>query len=186
MLIAAAEEAAQADGLIAECRYDDAEHWIREALKAARGVRSDSQLERDVAGIAVGQMAVKLDTFKRQRKTWDIAAPEVRRLLAENRPEAARTALDQAAPPACDSRFTELRAEIASRSGRAAAWVSKGDQQAVRFPKTARSYYIEAQSIDPDLPGLHEKLLDVEKRIPGFCANCAPQKSNDGGLRLIR
>jgi hypothetical protein len=176
MIIAAAEEAAQADALIGECRYDDAEHWIKEAAKAAREARSDNPLERDVAGIAVGQMAVKLDSFQRQRKTWDRAATEVRRLLAENRLEMARMLLDQAAPPSCDPRFAGLHAEIASRTGQAAAWVSKGDEQASRYPRTAQGFYAQAQSIDPDRPGLREKLLDVERRIPGFCSDCAPQR----------
>ena len=176
MIIAAAQEAAEADGMIAECRYDEAEHWIKEATKAAKEARSDSPLERDIAGIAVGQMAVKLESFQRQRKAWDRAATEVRRLLAENHPEAARRVLDEVEPPPCDPRFRELRSEVGTRNGQAAAWVSKGDEQAVRFPRTARSYYAQAQSIDPDWPGLREKLLDVERRIPDFCADCATKK----------
>src|SRR5580693_3612758 len=64
MVIAAAEEAAQADTLIGECRYDDAEQWIKEAARIARDTRSDNPLERDVAGSAYGQMTVKLKEFQ--------------------------------------------------------------------------------------------------------------------------
>ncbi len=175
MIVAAAQEAAEADSLVAACRYDEAEHWMKEAAKSAREARSNNPLERDVAGIAMAQMAVRLESFQRQRKTWDTAAKEVRRLLEDNHPEMARALLDQAAPPACDTRFTQLRAEITSRTSAAEAWISKGDEQAVRYPRTARSFYSQAQTIDPDHPGLKEKLLDVQRRIPDFCTTCSPQ-----------
>ena len=48
MVIAAAEEATHADALIGECRYDEAEHWISEAVRTARDTRSDNELVRDV------------------------------------------------------------------------------------------------------------------------------------------
>ena len=177
MIIAAAEEATQADALVGECKYDDAEHWMKEAAKAAKEARSDNPLERDVAGSVVGQMSVRLDEFRRQRKVWDRAAADARQFLTENRPETARSVIDQAAPPKCDSRFAELRAEIASRNAQARALVGKGDAQAQRYPRTALIYYIEALRIDPDLPGLREKLVDVERRNPGYCTSCTARVS---------
>src|ERR1035437_1528697 len=78
MVIAAAEEAAHADAVIGECRYDDAEHWIQEAIRTARDTRSENALVRDVAGSAVGQMNIKLEDFRRQRKAWDRALTDAR------------------------------------------------------------------------------------------------------------
>jgi hypothetical protein len=172
MIIAAATEAAHADALIGECRFDDAEHWIKEAVRLAKDARSNNPLERDVAGSAVGQMNIKLDEFRERRKTWDHAAADAGRLLAENHPGRADALLKQAAVPPCDQRFVELRAEIASHSQRATELIRKGDEQAVRYPRTAHDYYTEAAAIDPDQPGLSDKLFDTERRIPGYCANC--------------
>ena len=166
MLIAAAEEAAHADTMIGECRYDDAERWIKEALGAAKDARSQNSLERDVAGSAFGQMTIKLEDFRRQRKAWDRAVADARHLLDANHLELARKHLDQAGAPSCDERFTALRSEIASRSQRATDLVRQGDGQAQRYPRTAQGFYAQAQTIDPDRPGLEEKLLDVERRIP--------------------
>ena len=172
MVIAAAEEAAHADALIGECRFDDAEHWIQQAVRTAKDTRSDDRLVRDVAGSAVGQMTIKLDDLRRQRKAWDRALADVRHLLAANHLDLARARLDQAAAPVCDKRFADLRVEIARRSDRAADWVRRGDEQAARFPRTAHDYYVQAEAIDPDRPGLQPKLLDVERRIPGLCTGC--------------
>lgn len=176
MVIAAAEEAAHADTLIGACEYDDAERWIKEAAKTARDARSNNELERDVAGSAYGQMTVKLKEFQRQRKDWDHAVIEVRHLLDENHLEAAFARLDAAHVPACDPRFIQLRTEIAGRSKQAAELVRKGDAQAVQFPRTAEVYYLQARLIDPDRPGLLQRIQDVERRAPGVCASCAPQR----------
>ncbi len=174
MLIAAAEEASHADALIGECRYDEAEHWIKEAMHSAKDARSQNALERDIAGSSLGQMTVKLDEFKHQRKAWDHAATEIRRLLDANRPQQAKAVLDQVKPPACDARFTGLRSEIASRNQHAAELVRMGDAQAARYPRSAQVYYLQARMIDPDRPGLDQKLMDVQRRIPGACQGCAP------------
>jgi tetratricopeptide (TPR) repeat protein len=166
MVIAAAEEAAHGDTLMNECRFDDAEYWIKEALKTAKKSRGGTTLERDVAGSAVGQMTVKLNDLQRERKAWDRAATEARRQLDGNHIGMARATLDQSAAPACDPRFAELRNEIATRDQQAAEWVRKGDSQAIRYPRTAENYYLQANAIDPDRPGLQEKLQYVERRIP--------------------
>ena len=176
MIIAAAQEAAHADALIGECRYDEAEHWIKEAVRSARDARSANALERDVAGSAVGQMNIKLDEFQRQRKAWDHAAADARHLLNTNHIGMARKRLDQAPAPACDERFTELRNEIANLDQRATALVRKGDDQSRRYPRTARNYYLEAVAIDADRADLQQKLLDVDQRIPGYCQGCMPQR----------
>ena len=172
MIIAAAEEAAHADTLIGECRFDDAEHWIKEAVRLAKDARSNNALERDVAGSALGQMNIKLEEFRRQRKIWDRAGADAGRLLAENHPGRAGALLKQAGVPVCDQRFAELRAKIASQSQRATELIRKGDDQATRYPRTAYDYYAEAAAIDPDQPGLQQKLFDTERRIPRYCANC--------------
>jgi hypothetical protein len=174
MLIAAAEEAAHADVLIGECRYDDAEHWIKEAARAARDARSQNALERDVAGSALGQMTIKLDEFHRQRKAWDRALADARHLLDGNHPEMAGARLDQAAAPACDQRFSAIRSEIASHNRRVTELIRLGDGQAFRYPRTAQIYYLQARVMDPDRPGLQQKLADVERRIPGACTGCTP------------
>ncbi len=166
MVIAAAEEAAHADTMIGECRFDDAEYWIKEALKTAKKSKGDNTLERDVAGSAVGQMTVKLNELQRDRKGWDRALTEARRQIDSNHIEMARATLAQSAAPACDPRFAELRNEIATRDQQAAEWVRRGDSQAIRYPRTAENYYLQAQAIDPDRPGLDLKLQNVERRIP--------------------
>ncbi len=176
MLIAAAQEAAHADSLIGECKYDDAEHWIKDAARLAKETRSDNALERDVAGSALGQMNIKLDEFRRQRKDWDHAVSDARHLLATNHPSLARQRIDQAAAPACDPRFAELRNQITSEEQQVTDLVRRGDDQAHRYPKTARDFYLEAAAMDPDRPGLQQKLLDVDRRIPGYCSGCISQK----------
>lgn len=183
MLIAAAEEASRADILIKECRYDEAEHWLQQAVRTARAARSDNALIRDVAGSAVGQMTVKLEDFRRQRKIWDHAVVQVRQLLNANQPDMAYTRLVQASTEACDPRFTEFRNELASRDRRAAEFVRLGDDQATRFPRTARDYYLQARAIDPARPGLQLKLLEVERRIPGLCAECDIARARSDELR---
>jgi hypothetical protein len=176
MIIAAAQEAAHADSLIGECKYDEAEHWIKEAARLAKDTRSDNALERDVAGSALGQMNIKLDEFRRQRKEWDRAVSDARHLLAANHLSLARQRIDQAAAPACDPRFAELRNQIASQDQRVTDLVRRGDDQARRYPRTARDFYLEAAAMDPDRPGLQQKLLDVDKRIPGYCSGCMSQR----------
>ena len=176
MLIAAAQEAAHADTLIAECRYDDAEHWIKEAARLAKDTRSDNALERDVAGGALGQMNIKLDEFRRQRKDWDHAVSDARHLLATNHPSLARQRIDQAAAPSCDPRFAELRNQITSEEKQVTDLVRRGDDQARSYPRSARDFYLEAAAMDPDRPGLQQKLLDVDRRIPGYCSGCISQK----------
>jgi hypothetical protein len=176
MIIAAAQEAAHADTLIGECKYDDAEHWIKEAARLAKDIRSDNALERDIAGSALGQMNIKLEEFRRQRKDWDHAASDARHLLVTRHPSLARQRIDQAAAPACDPRFAELRNQITSQEQRVTDLVRRGDDQARRYPGTARDFYLEAATMDPDRPGLQQKLLDVDKRIPGYCSGCLSQK----------
>jgi hypothetical protein len=176
MVIAAAEEASHADTLIGACQYDDAEHWIKEAAKTARDTHGDNELERDVAGSAYGQMTVKLKEFQRQRKDWEHAAAEVRHLLDQNHLEAAFARLDAAHAPACDPRFQQLRTEIVRRSQQAAELVRQGDAQAVRSPRNADVYYLQARLIDPDRPGLLQRIQDVERRLPGACVGCLSQR----------
>ncbi len=176
MLIVAAQDAAHADALIGECKYDEAEHWIKEAARLAKETRSDNALERDVAGSALGQMTIKLDEFKRQRKEWDRAASDAQHLLASNHLTLARQRVDQAAAPACDSRFTELRSQITSQSQRVTDLVRRGDDQARHYPGTARDFYLQAAAIDSDRPDLQQKLLDVDRRIPGYCSGCMSQR----------
>lgn len=176
MVIAAAEEAAHADTMIGECRFDDAEYWIKEALKSAKKSKGDNTLERDVAGSAVGQMTVKLNDFQRQRKAWDRAVAEACKQIDSNHIGMARETLDQAHAAPCDPRFTELRNEIATRDQQAAEWVRRGDSQAIRYPRTAENYYQQALAIDADRPGLDQKLQDVQRRIPDFCATCTPSR----------
>jgi hypothetical protein len=172
MVIAAAEEAAHADVLAGECRFDDAEQWMQQAIRMAKDARSDDKLGRDIAGSAVGQMTIKLDEFRRQRKAWDRALADARLALSANHLDAAHASLDQAGAPSCDSRFAALRDEIESRAKQAAEWARKGDDVAARFPGAAHDYYLQAQALDPDQPGLHQKLIDVERRIPGLCTGC--------------
>ena len=176
MLIAAAQEAAHADTLIGECRYDDAEHWIKEAARLAKETRSDNALERDIAGSALGQMNIKLDEFRRQRKDWDHAAADARHLLATNHLSLARQRIERAAAPACDLRFAELRNQIVIQEKQVTDLVRRGDDQARQYPRTARDFYLEAAAIDPDRPGLQQKLLDVDRRIPGYCSGCMSRK----------
>jgi len=176
MVIAAAEEAAHADALIGECRYDDAERWIQEAARTARDTRSESPLVRDIAGSAVGRMNIKLEDFRRQRKAWDRATADARHLLAANHLDMARTRLDQVVAPTCDQRFAELRGEIENRDERATELVRKGDDELPRAPLAARDDYFQARTIDPDRPGLQQKLLDAENRIPGPCVACGFKK----------
>lgn len=178
MVIAAAEEAAHADTLIGECRFDDAEHWLQEAVRTAKDARSDDKLVRDVAGSAVGQMTIKLDEFKRQRKAWDHALTDARKLLEASHLDAAHARLDQAAAPKCEQRFNVLRNEIVRRAEEAADLVRQGDAQAARFPKTAHDFYLQAQEIDPDQPGLRTRLMNVERRIPELCAGCEVKAGN--------
>jgi hypothetical protein len=37
---------------------------------------------------------------------------------------------------------------------------------------------MQARLIDPDRPGLEQRILDVQRRIPGACPGCAPLALN--------
>jgi len=177
MVMKAAEQVAYADSLIQDCRYDEAERWMDRALRTARDTRSDSSLVRDMAGTFVGSLEIRILEFREQRKGWDRALQEARRQFGANRLESARRLLREANAPACAPRFRELFDRIDERYARAGATVRQGDRDlSRRSAPSALRFYLQAQALDVEFPGLAERIAEAKGRVPHRCVACTVGK----------
>ncbi len=174
LLIAASEQAAHADTLFASCRYDEAEQWLKHAIRNTRQMHSSSQLVRDTGGSLLGRLEIRLDGFHRQRKLYDREHLAIRRLLQAGRVEAARQRLQEPSAPApeCDPRFQELRAETERRRAQAAELIAKGDQQLRYAPGAALALYQQAQKLEADAPGLPQRMAQAHDLSRHPCYGC--------------
>jgi len=178
MVMKAAEQVTYADSLIQSCRYDEAERWIDRALHSARDTRSDSPLVRDMAGTFVGSLEIKTLEFREQRKSWGRAIQRARQQFDANRLESARRVLREADAPACDPSFRELLDRIEGRSARAAAMVRQGDADlSGHAADSALKFYLQAQALDVELPGVAERIANAKAHIPHRCIACTVGKA---------
>ena len=176
MIMKAAEQVAYADTLIESCRYDEAAHWLDRALHSARDTRSANGLVRDTAGGFVGRLEIKRQEFHDQRRAWERAAADVRRLMASNRLESARARLDRAGAPACDPELGQLRREVDTRASEAAAVVLQADRTRWNSPRSALELHERARSLDAEIdaafPDVARHMAEASHRVPKRCTAC--------------
>jgi hypothetical protein len=130
-----------------------------------------------MAGTFVGSLEIKTLEFREQRKSWEHALQQARQQLDANRLESARRLLSEADVPACDPRFRELFDRIERRSGGAAAIVRQGDEETARHSTdSALRFYLQAQALDVEYPGLAERVADAKAHIPHRCIACTVGK----------